>query len=501
MVQKKFFLLSLLLLTSTLKALTLSEALEEAINLDPLIKEKVKRSEEIYYDKKIALSGYFPKVDLLSVSSLDDSSKLVLNETNYDVSIMLNQNIFNGFSDSNKNSIELAKYKSSLFTVKELTNSFSLEVITAYLNLLKEREMLNVQLSSVENHENILEKIVKKYDAGLGNQLELRLSQTSLYLAKINYINQKNIYRQRNISLERYLNREVDIDVLVTPDENIFVPHSYEEAFKIALASHPSMHVAQLNKELSDYELAYSKRGFFPSFDLRANYYTGEDGRYRNFEEYYEVYLQLSYNIFNGGADYYEQEKYKKKVAQKDHLIEKVKRDIVNRLKRKYDEYLMLKKRSMLLDQYVQSKELTLESYYSQFSIGKANLQDILDTTESLYSAKRIQLDGKFDLLIAAYAVLEAMGQLPKITMHSPIADRKALSIKDILDSSKERKKRCFIVTASKLNVRKDMSASSAIIGSYVRNDEVCSDRVEDIWVRTKRGWISKTYLKESDKI
>lgn len=60
---------------ATLNAFTLDEALQSAININPEIIEKEKRYEEIYYDVKIAKSGYFPKIDLVGTSPLHDSRK------------------------------------------------------------------------------------------------------------------------------------------------------------------------------------------------------------------------------------------------------------------------------------------------------------------------------------------------------------------------------------------------------------------------------------------
>ena len=484
---------------SSNNTLTLTDALDKAISLSPEIKEKEERYEEIYYDVKIATSGYFPKIDFLATTDLKDSSTTNLDENGYEVGLLLTQNIFNGFKDINKHKLELAKYGSALYTTKELVNSFSLKVIEAYLSLLKEKRMLEIQHSSLVNHENIFKKIMKKYNAGMGTQLELRLSETSLNLAKINYHEQKNSHKQVKIALERYLNEDINLYSLTYPSNKVIVPTSVESALEIAYESHPSMYVAKLNKQLSDYELAYTKKDFYPSLDLKARYTTGENGIYQNIDEYYRMYLELSYNLYNGSSDFNEKEKIKKKIAQKNEIIKKVKLDISNKVKSNYDEYIMLEKKKILLDKYVISKELTLESYYSQFSIGKANLRDILDTTESLYIAKKSQLDGDFDLLLSSYSVIEAMGSLPKISYHNKkVIEAKKEENQDnsiFKDIKKVDKKNCFVVTASKLNVRKKMTTSSKIVDSYKKDEEVCAEKMEHQWIQTKDGWVSKVYL------
>ena len=122
----------------------------------------------------------------------------------YYLELMATQNLFNGFGDTSKHKLELSKYKSAFYTVKELKNKFSLEVIKAYMNLLREKDMQSIQKSSVENHENIYNKTSIKYDYGLGAKLEYRLSKTSLNLAKINYHEQKSSIIQAKIALQRF---------------------------------------------------------------------------------------------------------------------------------------------------------------------------------------------------------------------------------------------------------------------------------------------------------
>jgi len=498
---KKHVILLLITVFSSAQALTLTEALDKSIKISPEIKEKQKRYEEIYYDTKIAISGYLPKIDFIATSALSDSTIDNSRENEHSIEFLFTQNIFGGFKDISKRNLELSKYGSALYTTKELVNSYSLEVIEAYLSLLREKKMLDIQYASLENHNEILEKITKKYNAGMGTQLELILSKTSLNLAKINYHDQKNSQSQLKITLEKYLKEKVDISSLSYPNENVVIPDSIESALEIAYKNHPSIYIANLNKKLSDYELEFTKKDLYPSLDFKAKYSTGENGIYQNTDEYYRMYLELSYNLYNGGSNVNEKEKIKKKIAQKNSLIVRVKRDITHKLKSKFDEYIMLKKKMKLLNNYVSSKELALESYYSQFSIGKANLQDILDTTESLYIAKRLELDGKINLLISSYRVLEAMGSLPKISYHNEKVMQVSNSNENkIISAIKKSKKSCFIVTATELNIRESMSTSSKILGTYSKNEIVCIKKRDNLWMQTDDGWVSTTYLQPRDK-
>lgn len=520
MLLRNGILLLSLVTTSILNALTLDEALQNAISINPDIKEKTKRYNEIYYDVEIAKAGYLPKMDLVVTSRLTDSRVAPFSDRLYNGQLTLTQNLFNGFGDVNKHNLEFAKYQSAFYTTKEFTNTFSLEVIRSYMNLLRDKELLAIQRSSVDNHENILTKITKKYNVGLGNKLELSLSQTSLYLAKINYHEQKNAVYQSTINLEKYLDQKVNVDTLSYPDDKIKIPATVEEALEIAFKSHPSMQISTLNKQMTDYEVSYTKKDLYPSLDIKGTYSNGEkivtfDGQ----NEYYKLGLMLTYNLYHGGADQNAKKKILEKVAQKDALMDKTKRDIIHKVKSQYDNHRMISEKMELFEGYVKSKEVTLETYYAHFLIGKANLRDILDTTESLYIAKKMLLEGRFALLAAKYSILEAMGLLPSIEYSeyryepnkaNPFSlllendkheklDLKKYSEMDIENvqpvKTNNIKSLCYVVEATTLNIRETNSVQSNILGSYIKGDVICEKESEGHWVRTEDGWVSKQYL------
>jgi hypothetical protein len=56
---------------------------------------------------------------------------------------------------------------------------------------------------------------------------------------------------------------------------------------------------------------------------------------------------------------------------------------------------------------------------------------------------------------------------------------------------------RSFLVTASILNIRAANSTRSSKVGEYEKGDVLYAVTIQDNWVQTDRGWVSKTYLKQ----
>lgn len=56
----------------------------------------------------------------------------------------------------------------------------------------------------------------------------------------------------------------------------------------------------------------------------------------------------------------------------------------------------------------------------------------------------------------------------------------------------------CYIVTAGVLNIREDNSTKARTVGKYRKGDMVCAQAEQYGWIKTGRGWISKTYTRKA---
>lgn len=55
--------------------------------------------------------------------------------------------------------------------------------------------------------------------------------------------------------------------------------------------------------------------------------------------------------------------------------------------------------------------------------------------------------------------------------------------------------KKCYKVQANSLNIRQEAKSSSRKVGSYTLGKMICSNKIQNDWVRTDKGWVDKKYL------
>ncbi len=503
---RTFFVLSVL--TLHLYAFGLKEGIEEVLGKDPEIKEYESRQKELSHEVSIAKGNYFPTLNLQSDTEYLQNQYGSFDESmTQSVILELKQNLFNGFADSNKIKLESARERSAFYRLNEKKNSIALSFITNYLNVLKQKDLLTVAKMSLDYHKTMYQKIEKKVNAGVGRQLELRHSRTSLDLAQLTYqVNQRNL-EQEEIGFSRLLQRLIKSDTLETNNLQLCLDDTLESYVKKALQKHPAVLVAQKNKQVAEFEYAYAKRYYFPTIDVSTNYNYNQELALSQNQNSYDINFQVTYNLFNGLKDRQEELKQIQRLKQNGYAFERQKRDVLNRLSLTWSSYQKNYNNYEIVLLNTVSKKDTLYSYDYEFLLGRASLNAMLDATQSYYASLKEMTSSYYELLVEQYKILEATGilvsylQKPDTLFQCnrkkiPYVLSNSMAMEDNQTASLRLDQNCYHVTANKLWIRMKKDAKSPKNGFLFRGMRVCSQIKSSGWVKVEKGWISMDFLK-----
>ncbi|MGE4456713.1 MAG: TolC family protein [Arcobacteraceae bacterium] len=95
------------LFTCNANALTLKQSVSEVLGTNPVIQERLKNFYETQQDLNIAQSEYLPSIDLRTSYGQNKAGRIDddvtdMNYKHYTNSLKITQNLFNGFSTTNK---------------------------------------------------------------------------------------------------------------------------------------------------------------------------------------------------------------------------------------------------------------------------------------------------------------------------------------------------------------------------------------------------------------
>lgn len=417
-----------LLLSSTLNGLTLKESVVEALNTNPIVQERLKNYRATQQDLNIAESDYYPSLDFsasvgyTSAGQFKDSQDSDWNHrvidseyNNYETSLTLTQNLFEGFSTKHKVNYQEARILAAGYNYVEKSNDIAFRMTTVYINVLRAYDLLGTARENVQINELIFKKVKSLYNAGLTTDSEVKKIESSLSLAKANLIVGLNNTRDAEFNFRRLLGRMPDSKNLEKVNLDIAMPQSIQRASLYAINHNPSLLVSTYNIKGAESLWKENKKGFYPRIDLELsqNY---DDSNIRNQfnqpDDRFKARIVLSYNLFRGGADSAISQKNISKINQEVEIKRDLKRQVIEGLDLSWSAYELIDLQLKELRNYQAFSEKTLELYKEEFDLGRRSLLDLLASQNDVINSRTQIIGAEYDQLLAKYRILDAMGLL-----------------------------------------------------------------------------------------
>lgn len=403
--------------TDNIQKFTLNEIVKEIITTDPEIKERIYQYNSIMEDLNISKAGYYPTVDLYGKVGRKSVKKENTAKDSFDhseVSLKLVQNIFNGFGTQAAVNRDDARAKAAFNKLKEVTQDKIYRAIEAYIKVLRYGQVLEIAKDNVKVHEETLLKIEDRYEKGFSTLSEVERVKGRLSLARSNYISETNNLYDAKFSFHKALGRYVDEKALVKPEFKATLPKTLEHAIDIAIHNNPSILVANEDIKVAKEALKYTKKNDYPTLDIELeatrynNYNSSAEGR----EDDRSAMLVLNYNLFNGGADSAQKQKYISLLNYEYERKNTLKRDIIESLGLSWSAYKMISKQYKYQVEYRDLTMKTKVAYDEEFQLGRRTLIDLLDVQDEVNHIKINVIHSTYDLLFSKFRVLDGMGDL-----------------------------------------------------------------------------------------
>lgn len=405
-----------------LNALTLNEALDDALTTNPVVLERLKNYDKTIYDLKIAKSEYAPTLDLISKMGYKynydspSSSSAAFSRNGYHMyqnSLVLTQNLFKGFGTKYKIEYEEARVMAAAYNYVEKTNDIAFNVVKNYLNVLKFKELHTLEKENILLTQDILNKTKKLSDGGSGLLSDVKKVDSSLQLAEFNLLTQENNLMDAQFNLGKLLGKKVNEGELSLPTFNSKLPATIDEATLYSAENNPSMIVSEYNIKTSKAALKESRSVFSPTVDFEFAYnFDRNTGDSPDHNRNYTALVVFKQNLYRGNADINNVNKNKINVMQEYEGQREIKRQIVEGLQLSWSAYTMIEKQLVFLNSYKEQSKGTLDLYRAEFEDGTRTLIDLLTAQDDYISSRSKIINATYDLLFAKYRVLDAMGEM-----------------------------------------------------------------------------------------
>jgi len=406
---------SLLGVSQPLYALSLSQAIEDAIINNPEFRQEVKAYQAIEAEVASAKGGYYPVIDLSAGIGYEEVNTPITNSSGLmrrETAVRLTQNLFEGFSTESE--IKRLSYRMDAqgYRAQTAANDIALKMAQAYISLLRDKELMELADSNLNTHIKLLDQIEKRTAAGMGNQVEVDQAKARLALAQANFATAKNNYFDARSAFHRVLGRAPD-ETLIKPKFHYPLPKTLEEATNTALIDHPTMQSANADIIESKMQFKTANRPNYPRIDLEVQKtYDENTGGYKGKNENFQAMIRLRYNLYNGGKDSARLTQTARQYQQATEIRNNTRRQAIENLRYAWNAHKYITEQLEFNNQHIKLTFQTLSGYRKQFSLGRRSLLDLLNTENEYVNALRTLITNESDQLIAKYRILAATGHL-----------------------------------------------------------------------------------------
>ena len=394
---------------------TIQQAAQEAVLTNPEVQIKWHAFQSANGERDVAAGNFLPHLDAQAgINRERHNDPLLLNNYNsHSQSITLSQMIYDGFATSSEVDRLDHNRLVKLYELYDVTESTTLEVVRAHLDVLRYRKLVEFAEENYVQHRALYDQLLSKAQAGVGRRVDLEESAGRLALAEANLLSETSNLHDVSARYQRLVGTK-PAQTLVEPaglDKDL--PPELSTALQISNSANPAVLAAIENIRASDSDASGHRSAFQPRVDVRLSSLRGSNINNEIGDSTDKTaQVVLSWNLFNGFSDRAKLHQLAEQINMSRDYRDKVCRDNRQTLEIAYNDKRKIAELLKYLDQHQLSIEKARDAYRQQFDIGQRTLLDLLDTENELFQAKRAYVEAEYDQQIAFARVQAGMGNL-----------------------------------------------------------------------------------------
>jgi adhesin transport system outer membrane protein len=413
------------------QAIELKDAVEHTIIHSPVVRQKLHQYFSADAEQGVGYAGFLPNADLsytsgreLTPSGRQAKNLQSANSTHerWGWSVNLTQNLFNGYQTLNLVRQQDQAKRAQYYQFLDASEQQAMAAAQRYLEVLRLRQVLQVNQSNLESHKAIYQKIARKVTAGIAASVDLEQAAGRLALAESNLLTAQANLDDAQSEYLRVVGQSAPADM--QPFEHFAWTPPVEPAAQMRLLQLSPANLAAAAAVRGGRVAVDARRGaFLPTVDARARQEWGSGVPGGRNGGYDRTVLELvsSFNLSRGGADRARLKMASEALNSSLAQRERVCRETRSALAMAANDLVKLKGKIGLLQQHVLASEKVRRAYQDQFETGKRSLLDVLDSENEWYDAKVALINGTNDLILSRLRGAAAAGQLLSALQLKPV--------------------------------------------------------------------------------
>jgi len=427
---------------SVASADTLEWALVQAYQNNPQINSQ--RAAVRATDENIpqALSGYRPRIslsgsageqylDVFSKSSGSTGPATYSSAHGYSAvtgyGVTSTQTILNGFQTANRTRQAESQVSAARESLRLSEHTILLAAVTAYMNLIRDAAILELQRRNVEVLSEQLRQTRDRFNVGEVTrtdvaQAESRLAggRAQVLSAESNYVTSRSTYRQ-------VIGVEPGKLAPASPVDRLS-PRTLQAAVVEARSQHPSVTVAMFNVDAAQLQVKIAEGSLYPTLTIQGNAQQS-NGSASNLgtlqSSIASVTGQLTIPLYQGGAEYSLIRQAKELLGQRRIDLDTAREQAQQTVVQSWGQLEAAKAQIQATQAQVAAAEIALNGVREEARVGQRTTLDVLNAQQELVTARVALVTAQHDRVVASYTLLASVGGLsiPVLGLRVPTYD------------------------------------------------------------------------------
>jgi outer membrane protein len=409
---------------------TLYGALVQAYANNPQLNAQRASTRATDENVSIALSGYRPTLSAttsISESYIDTLTRIPATGTTprsysrltgenaaTSFGVTGTQTLFNGFQTGNRTRQAEAQVFAARETLRTTEQTVLLSAATAYMNLLRDAAIVELDRSNVTVLELTLRQTRDRFIIGEVTRTDvaqaesrLALGRSQLLAAEANYTTSKAQYRQV-IGVEAGR---------LAPGTSVdrFFPPTVAGAVARGLTENPLTTTASYNVDVAVQQVKVAEGALYPVVSASANVTKqfGTVGMPNQLQSLSAVVGgQVTVPLYQGGAEYATIRQAKETLGQQRLNLETARDQVRANVVQAWAQLDAAKAQIEATTAQVAAAEIALNGVREEARVGQRTTLDVLNAQQDLLNARVALVTAQHDRVVASFAVLSAVGGL-----------------------------------------------------------------------------------------
>jgi outer membrane protein len=373
-----------------------------------------------------ALSGYRPKLNVTASGGYnfeDATVQLPINGTlstirfpepfaSRTIGATATQTLFNGNQTANRTRQAESQVDGARETLRVTEQQVLLDAATAYMNLLRDEAILELNRRNVEVLTEQLKQTRDRFNVGEVTRTDVAQAESRLAAGRSSLLGAQSNFVTSQANYRRVIGVDPGRLAPGTPVDRLS-PATLPVAIKAGETHSPSVLAATYGVDVAVLAVKISEGALYPNLTVQASAFAGQDPAYETLKETSaSIVGQLTVPIYQGGSEYSAIRQSKETLGQQRLNLD-VNRDQARAtVVQSWGQLDAAKAQIEATTAQVNAAEIALNGVREEARVGQRTTLDVLNAQQELVNARVALVTAQHDRVVASYTLLAAVGGL-----------------------------------------------------------------------------------------